>query len=116
MGEVESRCSRIGFRQLVADASRSLAQLDAPRLEELAVSCHSLNREISLVSNGDRSFVIMEARDAFMEMRVLARILRVTQENLGVMSQLRTLKAGRLEYGCAPKDACAHGAYIDGND
>jgi hypothetical protein len=34
------------IRQLVMEASQALAQLDAARLEELALSCKALNREI----------------------------------------------------------------------
>jgi hypothetical protein len=35
------------IRQLVMEASQALAQLDAARLEELALSCKALNREIN---------------------------------------------------------------------
>ena len=33
------------LKQLVGEASRALASLDADRLEELALSCQALNRD-----------------------------------------------------------------------
>jgi hypothetical protein len=44
MGEI---CGRPKLKELVVEASRALAQLDAERLEELALSCQALNRELA---------------------------------------------------------------------
>jgi hypothetical protein len=43
MGEI---CGRPKLKELVVEASRALARLDADRLEELALSCQALNREL----------------------------------------------------------------------
>jgi hypothetical protein len=43
MGEI---CGRPKLKELVVEASRALARLDAERLEELALSCQALNREL----------------------------------------------------------------------
>jgi hypothetical protein len=86
------------LRQLVVEASRALAQLDAGRLEELALSCQALNRDIEDPGLMDRPRLLGEARGAAGEMAILARVLDATRSNLEVMNRLRELRAGRLEY------------------
>ena len=86
------------LKELVLEASRALARLDADRLEELALSCQALNRDLA-ESNPERQRALaQEAREADGDMAVFARVLEVTRANLNVMNRLRELRAGRLEY------------------
>jgi len=83
---------------LVTEASRSLACLDVERLEELALSCQALNRDLAQADMETRAALAVEARDATSDMAVLARVLEATRANLSVMNRLRELRGGRLEY------------------
>jgi hypothetical protein len=87
------------LKQLVTEASRALAQLDQGRLEELALSCQALNRELMTSGAEGRSRLASQARMASGDMAVFARILDVTRSNLSVINRLRDLRAGPLEYG-----------------
>jgi hypothetical protein len=87
------------LKELVAEASRALARLDADRLEELALSCQALNRDFAPVSAQSRTDLVRQACEADGEMAVFARVLEATRANLNVMNRLRELRAGRLEYG-----------------
>ena len=96
--ELGERGGRPLLKDVVVEASRALARLDADRLEELALSCAALNRDLQ----GDakaRAELAAEAREAAGEMAVFARVLEATRANLTVMNRLRELRAGRLEYG-----------------
>lgn len=86
------------LKQLVTEASRALAQLDADRLEELALSCEALNRELTPVALGADETLSTEARMLGPDLAVLARVLEVTQANLEVMRQVREMRSQRLEY------------------
>jgi len=91
------------LKDLVVEASRSLARLDAGRLEELALSCQALNRDLARcdLACGDgkaRAALAFEAREAVQDMAVFARVLEATRANLNVMNRLRELRGGRLEY------------------
>lgn len=87
------------LKELVAEASRSLARLDANRLEELALSCQALNRDLAQAGVAGRAKLAQESREAMGDMAVFARVLEVTRANLQVMNRLRELREGRLEYG-----------------
>ena len=52
MREIAERREDRELKGLVVEASRALARLDADRLEELALSCQALNRELAPVSAG----------------------------------------------------------------
>ena len=90
------------LKELVVEASRALARLDADRLEELALSCQALNRDLAhdrTQQDGDASVTLaMECKEAEGDMAVFARVLEATRANLNVMNRLRELRAGRLEY------------------
>jgi hypothetical protein len=90
---------RLELRKLVKEASRALARLDADRLEELALSCQVLNRELEPARTPQRAELARQAQDAAGEMAVFSRVLEATRANLDVMNRLRELRAGRLEYG-----------------
>jgi hypothetical protein len=86
---------RPALKTLVAETARSLAKLDAERLEELALSCQSLN---GAVAPGEQHLILREARNAEQDMAMLAKVLEATRANVGVMSRLRELHASRMEY------------------
>jgi hypothetical protein len=87
------------LKMLVAEASQALARLDAGRLEELALSCQVLNRELKPMSVHEQARLAREAREAAGEMAVYARVLEATRANIRVMQRLRELRMGRIEYG-----------------
>jgi hypothetical protein len=93
------------LKELVVEASRALARLDADRLEELALSCQALNRDLNRdlqPADGDRHAALAaEAREAVRDMAVFGRVLEATRANLHVMNRLRELRAGPLGYGQA---------------
>ena len=90
------------LKELIVEASRALARLDADRLEELALCCQALNRDLAqdrAQGDGDAlAALAVEAKGAVGDMAVFARVLEVTRANLNVMNRLRELRAGRLEY------------------
>ena len=98
MSEIVERRVRPALKELVAEASHALARLDADRLEELALSCQALNREIVLLDGEGNRALAGEASEAEGDMAVFARVLEVTRANLNVMSRLRELHRDRLEY------------------
>jgi hypothetical protein len=83
----------------VVEASRSLARLDAARLEELALSCQVLNRDLAEADHDSRAALAAECKEAQGDMAVFARVLEATRSNLHVMNRLRELREGRMEYG-----------------
>ncbi|HKN21113.1 MAG TPA: hypothetical protein VJX73_06845 [Terracidiphilus sp.] len=86
------------LKELVVEASRALARLDATRLEELELSCQALTRARDTEDLGERTLLAQQAREAKADMAVFARVLEATRANLNVMKRLRELRAGRLEY------------------
>jgi hypothetical protein len=87
------------LKELLVEASRALACLDADRLEELALSCEALNRDSIPGDPKIRAELARQAKEAASEMAVFERVLEATRANLNVMQRLRDLRAGRLEYG-----------------
>src|ERR1019366_3848530 len=87
------------LKRLVIEASQALARLDADRLEELALSCQALSRDLKPVDEPERAELRRQAKESTGEMAVFARVLEATRANLSVMHRLRELRAGRLEYG-----------------
>ena len=90
--------ARPELRELVVEASRALARLDAEQLEELALCCQALNRDLEPASGSGRASLRRQAREAADEMAVFARVLEATRSNLEVMNRLRALRAERVEY------------------
>ena len=91
------------LKDLVVEASRSLALLDADRLEELALCCQALNRapacgDLEQRDGDGRAALAEEAREAAGDLAVFARVLEATRANLEVMNRLREMHTGRLEY------------------
>lgn len=98
MRENGERGGRPKLKELVVEASRALSRLDAERLEELALSCQALNRELERGDASDRRVLAIESKEAAGDMAVFARMLEATRANLNVMNRLRELREGRLEY------------------
>lgn len=98
MQEIEARPASPELRELVAEASRALALLDAERLEELALSCQALNRDLKTLNAAERRDLARQAREAAEDMAVYARVLDATRSNRNVMRRLLELRAVRLEY------------------
>lgn len=86
------------LKALVVEATWALALLDAPRLEELAVSCDALNRDLDSMSADEKSELAQQAREAQADMSVLRRVLEATRANRNVMRRLREMRERRLEY------------------
>lgn len=105
MRELERLRAHPDLKALVAEASRALARLDADRLEELAMSCQALNRDLAPLTVEKRSELAHEAREAAGDMAVFAKVLEVTRANLSVMNRLRELRRGPLEYSEVPASA-----------
>jgi hypothetical protein len=56
------------LKELVVEASRALARLDADRLEELALSCQALNRDLAQADAGmARAALAVECKEAVRE-------------------------------------------------
>jgi hypothetical protein len=87
------------WKELVTEASRALARLDAERLEELAQSCRMLNELPAPEGGMDGEELKQKARTAAADMAVFGRVLEATRANLEVMNRLREIRAGRREYG-----------------
>lgn len=102
MRELGEGGRRPRLKELVAEASQALARLDAERLEELALSCQALNRDLVLGDQDSRKALAAESREAVGDMAVFARVLDATRANLHVMNRLRELREGRLEYRGGP--------------
>ena len=98
MQEIREQRVRPALKELVLEASRALALLDADRLEALALSCQALNRELAAPAPLERPALAMEVREAAGDMAVFARVLEVTRANLNVMRRLRESHRDRLEY------------------
>lgn len=87
------------LKAVVVEASLALARLDADRLEELALSCRALNRDLSAGSAEKRAEMARQTRESAGEMAVFERVLEATRANLEVMSRLRRLHEGHRDYG-----------------
>ena len=109
MQEIGGRHGHPKLKELVVEASRALSRLDADRLEELALCCQALNRdlaqnELSQQDGDARAALALECKEAKGDMAVFARVLEATRANMDVMSRLRELRTGRLEYLQGPME------------
>ena len=86
------------LRELVVEASLALGRLDADRLEELAISCRALNRDLPFVNNEERTAFNNQAAGASREMAVFERVLDATRSNLEIVSRVRGRRNSPLEY------------------
>ncbi len=85
-----------GLCDVIRDATRSLACLDAERLEELAASCRLLTRQ------NEQERIAPPREDAVRaqaELAVLGRLLVETQQNLRVLRSHTGGSQARGDYG-----------------
>jgi hypothetical protein len=99
MRQPERSSQRTALKQLVVEASRALAQLDADRLEALAVSCSALNRDFDSAESMERECLASGAADAAGEMVVFGRVLDATRANMHVMGRALELQKELPAYG-----------------
>ncbi len=98
--------------QIAREAYQALALLDAVRLEELALACQKLNRDLASLHASQYEDLTRQAHAASAEMAIFARILDATRANLEVMRRLRALREGGFEYsrfqGSMPESVHGH--------
>lgn len=98
MRESQQSAPRPELKEIVLQASRALANLDAVRLEELALSCDALNREQITADETGKVRLAQEVRRSAQDMALLASVLEATRANLRVLRQLDQLRLGKMEY------------------
>ncbi len=103
--------ARPELKALVVEASQALARLDAARLQELAVACQALNRNLTR-----EAVPAEEAREAMDGRATFARVLEATRANLKVMRRLRELRMGHIEYSERQAHGWAATEGHNGND
>ncbi len=86
------------LKDLVREASRSLAKLDADRLSELKSLLQEFSLALRDVGVEGRARLIVQARDASEEMKTFARIIEATRDNLQLLYRLHDLTDENLEY------------------
>jgi hypothetical protein len=91
------------LKELVMEASQALARLNAERLEELALSCQALNRDLAGMDGDARAVLLPQAQAAAKDMAVFARVLDATCSNLELMNRLRERRRCQLEYRATPR-------------
>ena len=111
MEQATMRLVRPELKTLVAEAARSLAKLDVERLEELALSCQALNRD-AIESN--RFPDALEVCEAKQDLALLAKIMEATRTNAAILSRLRELRAGRVEYSVRRDSTASSTEVCDG--
>ena len=80
----------VALDQIVRQATAALVSMDASRLEELALCCADLNRELKESGQwGDTARTLVDARQ---ELKLLELVLQETRANLSVLSRLRALR------------------------
>ena len=100
------RAESTKLKQIVAEASRALAHVDADRLEEMTLYCESLLDEpITDIAN---------YRETAQEMAIFSRVLDATRANVRVMRQIRELREADAEHshelcGCVPASEAEYG-------
>jgi hypothetical protein len=104
------------LRDIVVEASRALAQLDADRLEELASSCQALNRDLPKAASGPHPELVAQALGAQTDMQTFARVLDATRANLEVIRRLRDIRMGRRGYGDEPDHGWTEQENAHGHD
>lgn len=81
--------------QILKEACQALAHLDAERLEELAATCRTLNRD--LPQAGPRPQLPPRREDCLKQLKVLGRIVEGTQGNLAVIHRVQARVRGTYE-------------------
>lgn len=88
--------------KILGEACRSLAKLDADRLEELAKSCRRLHANFS--PGNRQQNVPSTCCAAVKEAKVLDRILGKTRENIEVIRRIEARSAGANKFDCCGQE------------
>jgi hypothetical protein len=86
------------LKNILVEASHALAHLDAGRLEEMALSCASLVRDVDRDRCEAKNQCESGCGEAMEEMAIFTRVLEATRANLKVMRRLREVSTAQLEY------------------
>ena len=116
MQEIGRRRELPELKTLVAEASQALANLDADRLEELALSCQVLNRDLTPVGRDKKGALARQSHEAAQDMAVFARVLEATRANLNVMNRLWDLRVDQFEYIRQQARQTRETESVDGNN
>ena len=99
---METRIFNPELREVVIEASMALARLDAGRLEELALSCQALNRELVLIDETKAARLVAQLPEMQGDMAVFGRVLDVTRANLEVLRRAGERRELGMEYKLQP--------------
>jgi len=92
MGWQEQLRPGVALRGIVQQATEALIAMDAQRLEELALCCADLNRELEGARMSPETAA--DFRASAEDMELLNRILFETRANLAVFSRLHVMRLG----------------------
>jgi hypothetical protein len=87
MPQQEATLVNAKLKSLIQEACSALAQLDADRLEELALSCRALNQSQVFARRTEA-----DVRAACTELSVLKNVLKATKANLEVLERIARLR------------------------
>jgi hypothetical protein len=104
------------LKNMLIEASHALAHLDPDRLEEMALSCAALVRDVDQVRCDAKNQCESRFGEAMQEMAIFARVLEATRANLKVMRRLREVRSAQLEYGPAQGGSSASEGSEHGDD
>ncbi len=96
------KCSyeQYDLKEILGEASRALARLDANRLEDMTRRCEALVCGSDTEPEAKRPPMLAEsAMDN--EITTFARVVEATRINLQVLRRLTEIEAGQLEYSFA---------------
>ena len=100
----------VALEGIVQQATAALIAMDAERLEELALCCADLNRELE--DSGHREEAVIAFRSAGSELELLKRILHETRANLSVLSRLHTIRIREALF--LENQRCAGSRHVQG--
>lgn len=89
------------WKIILADASHALTQLDAARLEEMAISCAALVRDRQEVHCDPHWRPKTVPCVTEPEIAIFTRVLEATRANLQVLHRVCARRTTQLEYGQA---------------
>jgi len=97
----------VALRGIVRQATAALIAMDAQRLEELALCCADLNRELE--DSGGIATASADLRASAEDMELLNRILFETRANLTVFSRLHLMRLNEAAAGRGPEGNASYG-------
>jgi hypothetical protein len=92
----QEQLKRVGAVQdVLREATDALVRMDAKRLEELALCCSDLNREV--LKSGPGADVAARFQDALPDMEVLRLVLAETRIGLSILYRFQAVRFARPE-------------------